>query len=176
MDRRLPLGRHPLLRAFPGLDRLPTAKRHEPDPATRKRLYADTWIELVSEDLWMYVAPWKVPRLSGRARRFRPVVAPNLDCIVVGEAHLRTSSELVLFLDVFHELCHIRQRHNGLELFDRGTSYVERPTEVEAYRFVVEEGHRLHVPNEELREYLRVEWITEKEFGQLLDAVGVPRT
>ena len=174
IDRALTVGRHPILAAFPGLDKLATARRHEPDAARRESLYRDTCIELVPEDLWMYVAPWKVPPFA-RRRGWKPVVAPNVDCIVIGESHLRTSDDMILFLDIFHELCHILQRHDGAELFDSSMSYVERKTEVDAYRFVVVEGRRLGVTDAELREYLKVEWITAKEYGQLLDAVDVPR-
>jgi hypothetical protein len=174
VDRKLPLGRHPLLKAFPGLDKLPTAKRHAPTAKARKSLHEKTMIELVPEDLWMYVAPWTKPKF--RRRGWVPVVTPDTDCIVIGEGHLRESPDLTLFLDIFHELCHVLQRHAGMELFDRKVSYVKRPTEVEAYRFVVEEARRLKVEDDVLREYLTVEWIDESELFELLDAVGVPRT
>lgn len=121
----------------------------------------------------MYVAP-QAP-LKGMRRGWRPVLTPDLDCIVVGESHLRESPELTLYLDIFHELCHIRQRHAGRDLWPEGLSYVERPTEVEAYRFVVEEAHRYGVPDAILRDYLRVEWIDDEEHRALLDAVGVSR-
>ena len=170
--RDLPLGRHPLLAAFPGLDRLETAKRQEPESAKRAQLYEETCVELVAEDMWMYVAPWDIPPFAKR-RGWTPVVAPGKDCIVVGESHLRESPELTLFLDIFHELCHVQQRHGGAELFAPG-SYVRRPTEVEAYRFVVNEARRFGVEDAVLRDYLRVEWIDDGEFHELLDAVGVP--
>jgi hypothetical protein len=172
VNRKLPLGRQPLLKAFPGLDKLPTAVRHAPDPTTRARLHRDTCVELVAEDMWMYVAPEKVPKEAGG--RWKPVLANGTDCIVIGESHLRESPPLILFLDIFHELCHILQRHDGRELWDRRYSYVTRPTEVEAYKFVVDEARLLKVKDEVLREYLRVEWITAKEFRTLLDALGVP--
>ncbi len=174
VDRTLPVGRHPLLAAFPGLDRLATARRQEPDPARARILYGTTEIELVADDIWMYVAPRERLR-SIRRRRFDPVVSPTVNCIVVGEGHLRTSPELVLFMDIFHELCHIQQRDRGEELFDRPESYVRRPTELEAYRFVVKEARDLGVDDAFLREYLKVEWISEREFEELLGAMGVAR-
>jgi hypothetical protein len=172
ISRDLPVGRHPLLAAFPGLDRLETAKRLEPDPKVREALFDETCVEVVADDIWMYVAPWDIPQ--NRRGRWKPVLSPGSDCIVIGREHLSDSPELVLFLDIFHELCHIRQRHAGAELFDDKFSYVRRPTEVEAYRFVVEEGHRLGVEDGVLREYLKVEWISEAELLELLTAVGVP--
>ncbi|MCI4360294.1 MAG: hypothetical protein L3J91_01180 [Thermoplasmata archaeon] len=169
--RDLTLGRHPILEAFPGLDRLPTAERHEPDGTKREQLHHHTFVELVADDVWMYVAPHEVP--PGARAQWRPVLAQGADCIVIGESHLRESPELILFLDIFHELCHIRQRHAGLELWDRRFSYVTRPTEVEAYQFVVDEARRFGVKDAVLRDYLRVEWIDEKEFLQLLATMGI---
>jgi hypothetical protein len=166
-------GRHPLLAVFPGLDGLPTAERQEPDPAARAKLFGETCVEIVSDDIWMYVAPWERLRTL-RRRRFEPVIAPQTDCIVIGSGHLRTSPALMLFMDIYHELCHIQQRHRGEELFDRPESYVRRPTELQAYRFVVDEARRWHVDDEFLREYLRVEWISESEFSELLAAMDVP--
>ncbi len=171
--RDLPLGRHPLLEAFPGLDGLETAARHEPEPGRRERLHHDTLVELIPEDVWMYVAPEAVP--ADARGRWKPVLANGHDCIVIGEEHLRKSPELILFLDIFHELCHIRQRHDGRELWDRRYSYGTRPTEVEAYRFVVDEARRFGVADPVLREYLKVEWIDDDDYHELLAACGVPR-
>ena len=54
--------------------------------------------------------------------------------IVVSGEYLRTGDERYLYLDVVHELVHVRQFIEGKELFDRRYSYVDRPTEIEAYR------------------------------------------
>ena len=172
ITRDLPLGRHRLLEAFPGLDRLPTAARLVPQAAARTRLFADTHVEIIAEDAWMYVAPHAIPK--GARGRWKPVVSPDHDCIVIGESHLRESPALTLFMDIYHELCHLLQRARGLELWDRRYNYAQRPTEVEAYQFVVDEARRLKVGDDVLRDYLKVEWIDEAEFRQLLDAVGVP--
>ncbi|MCI4334932.1 MAG: hypothetical protein L3K04_04830 [Thermoplasmata archaeon] len=172
VDRSVAVGRHPLLEVFPGLDLLATARRQEPAASGRRRLYQTTTVEVVEEDLWMYVAPWTMP--AGAPRRWRPVVSPEVDCIVLGASHLRESEELILYLDIFHELCHIQQRRAGRRLFDRRTSYVRRSTEIEAYRFVIDEARDLGVPDATLREYLRVEWITDKEHAELCTSVGLP--
>ncbi|MCI4348988.1 MAG: hypothetical protein L3J93_02055 [Thermoplasmata archaeon] len=168
--RDLPPGRHPLLAVFPGLDQLPTAVRHERDPVARKKLYEDTCIEVVADDIWMYVAPFEMPK--GVPKQWKPHLSKS-DCIVVGRSHLKDSDALILYLDIIHELCHIRQRRDGLELFDREESYVRRPTEIEAYQFAVDEARRLGVTDAVLREYLKVEWVTAKEHGELLRSVGV---
>jgi hypothetical protein len=171
VDRNVPVGRHPLLAVFPGLDRLPAAARLEADRSKREKLLEETCVEIVDADMWMYVAPWDLP--AGARGRWKPVIAPGRDCIVVGASHLRESSELMLFMDIFHELCHVIQRRDGANLWEPGLSYVERPTEVEAYRFVVREARDFGVSEPFLREYLKVEWISDKEHLELLRTLGV---
>ena len=172
VNRDLPLGRHPLMDAFPGLGSLPTAKRLVPDADRRAALFEETCVEIIAEDAWMYISPWEIPK-SARGR-WKPVVsATGSNCVVIGESHLRESPPLILFLDIYHELCHVLQRERGLELWDRRYSYVERPTEVEAYKFVIDEARLLHVPDPVLRDYLKVEWIDDKEFLKLLETMGV---
>lgn len=172
VSRDLPVGRHPLLAVFPGLDLLPTATRIEADPERRAKLFDETCVEIVDADMWMYVAPWDLP--AGARGRWKPVIAPGKDCIVVGASHLRESSELMLFMDTYHELCHVLQRRGGANLWEPGLSYVQRPTEVEAYRFVVKEARAIGVSDEFLRDYLKVEWISNKEHRELLTELGVP--
>ncbi|HZY71111.1 MAG TPA: hypothetical protein VFF67_09080 [Thermoplasmata archaeon] len=171
--RELPVGRHPLLAAFPGLDTLESAARLEPNARARTELFDGTCVEVVAEDIWMYIAPWDTPK-NRKRHGAKSVVAHGSDCVVIGQSHLAESPELTLFLDIFHELCHVRQRHAGRELWDQRWSYARRPTEVEAYRFVVEEGRRLGVSDAEFREYLEVEWISKAEHRDLLEACGVP--
>jgi hypothetical protein len=172
IDRKIPLGRHPILKVFPGLDTLPPGRKIHPDAAVRKKLFATTEIELVDADMWMYVAPREMPKLA-RRRGWEPVVSPDTNCIVVGAGHLRESPALTVYLDIYHELCHILQRDGGAELWAAGVSYVERWTEIEAYRFVVVEARRLKVSDAYLREYLQVEWITPAEHRTLLTTLGV---
>jgi len=171
VNRELPVGRHSILDAFPGLDRLPTAERLVPDTNSRRRLFDETALELVAQDLWMYVAPFEIPK--GARREWRPIMSPGTDCIVVGESHLRSSPPLMLFMDIYHELCHVLQRKAGADLWPPGVGYVQRWTEVEAYRFVVNEARLVGVADAYLREYLRVEWITDDEHRRLLAELGI---
>lgn len=172
-DRTLSAGRYAILKVFPRLDQLPTAERLVPEPRARAELFRSTEIALVDQDLWMYISPFEKPPATSTRRRWEPVISPGRDCVVVGREHLRTSPSLLLFLDIYHELCHVLQRRAGANLWPPGLSYVERTTEVEAYRFVVHEAHRLGVSDAFLREYLRVEWISDEEHRALLTKVGV---
>lgn len=84
--------------------------------------------------------------------------------IMINPEYLKTGHERHLYLDVIHELTHVRQFREGKELYDRRYPYFERPTEIEAYKMAVEEARRIGMDREEIVEYLRVEWVTEEEF------------
>jgi hypothetical protein len=93
--------------------------------------------------------------------------------IVINSKYLKEGNEVDVYLDVIHELVHIRQHHEGKELWDKNYKYVDRPTEIEAYKVAVREARRLGLTEEEVAEYLRVEWIPEGEFKVFLENVGV---
>ena len=170
--RDAPAGRHRLRSVFPGLDQVPPFREYPCAPRERERLARSVWVQVANgRGEWMYVAPHRVP--PGADSRWKPMTS-RADCIVVGRSHLRTSPALVLYLDVLHELYHVVQRWEGRTLWDDEYSYVDRPTEVEAYRFVVREAYRLKASDAFLRSYLRVTWISRKEHRRLLANVGVP--
>ncbi|HVL48838.1 MAG TPA: hypothetical protein VM889_09800 [Candidatus Thermoplasmatota archaeon] len=79
-----------------------------------------------------------------------------------------------IYLDLVHELVHVKQFHEGLDLFDDRYKYVARPTELEAYRVAVAEARRLKVmTEEELTDFLYVEWISKADHAELCAACGV---
>ncbi len=87
--------------------------------------------------------------------------------------YLRTAPDVTLYLDLCHELIHVKQYREGRELFDRRYKYVDRPTEVEAWRLTVKEARRLGLSEEEISEYLRVEWVLPDDHERLLRVLGV---
>ncbi|MHB8602392.1 MAG: hypothetical protein ACYC6W_05925 [Nitrosotalea sp.] len=93
--------------------------------------------------------------------------------IVIGKNHLRNSEKKILYLDIIHELVHVRQQRQGLDLYDKAYSYVDRPTEIEAYTIAVEEARRLGMNDSEIFDYLHVEWISHDEHKKLASRVGV---
>ena len=62
-----------------------------------------------------------------------------------------------------------------MELFDKRFSYVDSPTEIEAHIIAVQEARRIGMNDEELADYLRVDWISEEEYIRLLRTLGVRR-
>ena len=93
--------------------------------------------------------------------------------VVVGLAHLKSSDSKILYLDIVHELVHVRQQREGLDLYDKSYPYVDRPTEIEAYKVSVNEAKRLGMNDKEILDYLQVEWITPEEHKRLATHVGV---
>ncbi len=94
--------------------------------------------------------------------------------LLVSAVYLREGDIVDLYLDIIHELVHVRQKLiEGKELFDDRFSYVERPTELEAYRFAVEEAKRLGLTNERILTYLKTEWMSNAELKRLAKAMDI---
>ncbi len=91
--------------------------------------------------------------------------------IVVNAKYLKEGEESYIYLDVVHELVHIRQHMEGKELWDKRYAYVDRPTELEAYRVAAKEARRIGLKEEKIVDYLKVEWVTDVEFKRLLDTL-----
>jgi hypothetical protein len=93
--------------------------------------------------------------------------------LIVSTRYLRNGDASDIYLDVIHELVHVKQFRNGIELHDRRFNYSNRPTEVEAYAHTVREARKIGMSEERIYEYLQTEWMSEEEVNQLADAVGV---
>jgi hypothetical protein len=154
MNRDLPEGRYRLGEVFSGLEQVQALKKCIGNTTLLKRILAETRVTLTNEDGYMYV---------------------NDDdgSVVVGLDYLRNGDAQHLYLDVIHELVHVKQFLQGKELFDKSYSYVDRPTEIEAYRCCVEEARKIRMPENDLAEYLYVEWISRNDHARLLKTLGV---
>ncbi|MCJ7632243.1 hypothetical protein MUP77_07600 [Candidatus Bathyarchaeota archaeon] len=93
--------------------------------------------------------------------------------LIVNPNYLRNGDRLDVHLDVIHELVHIRQFIEGRELFDNNYSYVQRPTEVEAYRYAVEEARRLGQSDERIYDYLETPWMSIEDHRQLARTLNI---
>jgi hypothetical protein len=87
--------------------------------------------------------------------------------LIVSAYYLREGDPISKYLDVVHELVHVRQFREGKALFDETFEYHDRPTELEAYRHAVKEARRLGMSDPELFEYLKVDWMTDEEVRKL---------
>jgi hypothetical protein len=97
----------------------------------------------------------------------------NTGTICIGYKHLSAAKADFLYLDVIHVLVHVHQFLEGRELYDQAFEYVERPTELEAYRHTVTEARRIGLKEDEIRRYLRLDAVDDSELGKLMEKIGV---
>lgn len=93
--------------------------------------------------------------------------------LVVSAEYLNNGDIMDIYLDVIHELTHVKQFMDGKDLFDRRYNYVDNPTEIEAHRNAVEEARRLGLSDERICNYLQTEWITDEDLMVLAKALNV---
>jgi len=101
--------------------------------------------------------------------------------IAVGTHHLRKSDLRTLYLDVVHELFHVKQHMEDSDYFhrehmkfmrDRRLYYVS-PIEVPAYEHTVREAERIGLTREEIVEYLRMGEPPERTFRTFLKKMEI---
>ena len=93
--------------------------------------------------------------------------------LLVSAYYLNNGDSVDIYLDVIHELVHVRQFMEGKKLFDDHYRYVERPTEIEAYSYAVEEARRLGLTDEKILQYLKTEWMTPDDLKRLAKILNV---
>ena len=93
--------------------------------------------------------------------------------LVINARYLNSGDKVDIYLDLVHELCHIKQFMEGKELFDSHYDYVDRPTEVEAYRYTVQEARRIGLSDERICQYLKTEWMSDEDLKRLAKALNV---
>lgn len=148
IDRSLPAGECRLLDLLPDVARSPALARVEPDPSACARLLDGA-------------------RVVIRPRAGYAFVDDDVPCIVLSEGYYRTGPALDLYLDLLHELTHLRQLRDGRDIWDESLPYVDRPTEIEGYAVAVGEGRRLGMDEEEIVHHLRNPWMSEADVARL---------
>ena len=96
------------------------------------------------------------------------------------DGHLRVSANYLnngdivdIYLDIIHELVHVKQFMQGKKLFNRNFRYVDRPTEIEAYRHAVEEARNLGLSDKNILEYLKTDRRSIEDLNRLAKALNV---
>lgn len=148
LDRTLPAGLYPYLKVFPRAAESPGLVRIEPDDKRRETLLRGCMVHIKRGAGFAYV----------------DVETP---AIVLAEEYYRTGTDLDLYLDMLHEITHIRQHHEGRDLWDERFAYVDRITEVEGYAVAVEEGRRLGMGDAEIIAHLSNPWMDEEDVRKL---------
>lgn len=98
-------------------------------------------------------------------------VDESVPCIVLTMEHYLTGSDLDLYLDLLHEVTHIRQILEERDVWDEAYAYHRRPTEIEGYAVAVSECRRLGLDEKGVRDHLSNPWMTDAEVGELLTSV-----
>lgn len=93
--------------------------------------------------------------------------------LIISADYLSKGDTVDIYLDVIHELVHVKQFLEGKELFDHNFEYVDRPTEIEAYRLAVQEAKKLGLDDERICEYLKTEWMSDNEFRRLAESINI---
>jgi hypothetical protein len=152
LRRDLPTGMHHYLEIFPRAVESPGLHRIESDPKKRELLLRDALVNLQRGPGFAYVDV-------------------EMPCIVLAEEYYKTGTALDLYLDMLHELTHIRQHHEGRDLWDERYAYVDRITEIEGYAVAVEEGRRLGMTDEEVISHLSNPWMDEDDVRKLQENI-----
>ena len=96
--------------------------------------------------------------------------------LIANANYLKDGDARSIYLDLIHELVHVKQFRDGREIslrIGKRFEYVDRPTELEAYRHTVKEARRLGMSDEEIVDYLKVTWLDEEEVRRLVRHLGV---
>jgi hypothetical protein len=93
--------------------------------------------------------------------------------LMINKRYLSTGRKQDIYLDVIHELCHVKQHMEGRDLFDPRYDYVDRPTEIEAYRYAVQEAKRMGLSAAEIRVYLKTEMMSNQAVDKLIRNIGM---
>jgi len=153
ITRSLPHGKYKLREVFSGLEASPFIRRlFEGEKELEELQNLD--VEITVDVRYM-----RVSDIDGK--------------LLVGSTYLRRGRREFIYLDLIHELTHIKQLHHGYDIYDPKYSYVKRPTELEAYANAVAEARRIGLSDLEIYEYLRVDWISEEELEMLAERLGV---
>ncbi len=92
---------------------------------------------------------------------------------MVSTYYLKNGEEREIYLDIIHELVHVKQFLDGRKFFPEGIDYPDLPTEIEAYKVAVKEARRIGMKEEDILEYLRVPWMDDEDYGKLLANIGM---
>jgi len=130
------------------------------DSIALNKIYGRKLKEIINTTLVDVVnKPWQiwVDQRSGR--------------ITINKAYLSKTDGETLYLDFVHEMVHLWQIHEGKDVFDRSVNYVDKPTEIEAYRYSIEDAKRIGFNTMDIIDYLDVRWINNEEHKRLVKAV-----
>jgi hypothetical protein len=151
--RGLPSGEHPYLGLLPLIAESPATGRIGTPAVPLMPLIHSARVRIEQGDHYIWV--------DDRA-----------PAIILSENYYRRGNSLDLYLDLIHELTHLRQLAEGRNIWDRSLGYVDRPTEIEGYAVAIEEGLRLGMTESAIINHLSNPWMTQAEVLRLRENVA----
>jgi hypothetical protein len=153
LERNAPTKLYPFTRFFRGFENVPTIRE----------LFGPRTAEIL-----------RAEKVEFFSTRFGYMGTSDVDGhLLINTRHLQESPFATVYLDLVHELRHVKQFRDGKPLFYPKLSYVDAPSEIEAYRFTVQEGRRIGLPERQLVDYLKTEWMTDAEHRRLARRCGL---
>jgi len=148
--RGLPCGDYPYRKLLPQIEESPVCKRIETATTPFSRLIDSAVVRI---------------KKKNRGYCYVDVAVP---AVTVNEYYYINGNDLDLYLDLSHELTHLRQHKEGENVWQHSIDYVDRPTEIEGYAVAVEEGRRLGMSEADVVKHLSNPWMGEDEVVRLL--------
>ena len=93
--------------------------------------------------------------------------------IRVGADYLNTGDIIDIYLDIIHELVHVKQFMDGKRLYRENLILVDEAMEIEACHYVVNEARDLGMSDEQIIEHLRTDRMTDEDINKLAKALNV---
>jgi hypothetical protein len=149
VTRGLPCGDYPYRKLLPRIEESPVRKRIE-----TARTPFDQLLQRA------------IVRIKKRKRGYC-YVDVAVPAVTLNEYYYKNGNSLDLYLDLAHELTHLRQHFEGENVWQHEIDYVDRPTEIEGYAVAVEEGIRLGMTETDVIRHLSNPWMSEEETARL---------
>ena len=93
--------------------------------------------------------------------------------IRINANYLNNGDLVDIYLDIIHELVHVKQFMDGKKLFSRNLISVNDILELEACRHAVAEARKLGMNDTQILEYLKTDRMTEEDLHTLASALNV---
>jgi len=148
VNRSLGCGLHHYRLLLPRFEESPTVRRIETPDIPIGPLLDEARVKIKKGEGYLYVDV-KIP------------------AIILIEDYYHKANALDLYIDLAHELTHVRQMLEGKNIWDHSLDYVDRPTEIEGYAVAVEEGIRLGMTEEQVIQHLSNPWLSDEEVIRL---------
>jgi hypothetical protein len=147
--RGLPCGDYVYRKLLPRIDESPVRRRIETSKTPFDRLVDNAIVRIKKRE---------------RGYCYVDVLVP---AVTVSEHYYLNGNDLDLYLDLAHELTHLRQNLEGENIWEHSIPYVDRPTEIEAYAVAIEEGRRLGMTDADIMTHLSNPWMSKEEIARL---------